>query len=283
MIGEGRVTVRELYFGVRRELESGGVENSRFEAEQLLRGAGIDKVSFITEPDATVSESAVRELGAMTARRVSGEPLQYILGEWEFCGLTFKVGEGVLIPRQDTETLVEVCGEFLKKRAENGRKTLDLCAGSGCIGIALAKEARAEVVCVEKSPRAFWFLEENAALNRVTVQAVLGDILDEGTVGGDFDLIVSNPPYLSEEDMSSLQKEVQREPKAALYGGTDGLDFYRAILSVYPKRLKGGGMLAVEIGMGQENAVCGLFRGNGLQPSVRKDLCGVDRVVYAVK
>lgn len=283
MIGEGRVTVREVYVRVRRELDSGGVENSRFEAEQLLRGVGIDKTMLITEGEAPVSGSVSAELGEMTARRLSGEPLQYILGEWEFCGLPFKVGEGVLIPRQDTETIVEVCVEFLKKRADNERKTLDLCAGSGCIGIALAKETRAEVTAVEKSRRAFGYLRENIALNAVPVAAVLGDILDEGTVGEEFDLIVSNPPYLDDQDMSALQREVRREPQTALYGGADGLDFYRAILGSYPKRLRRGGMLAVEIGIGQESAVCGLFCDNGIRPRVRKDLCGVDRVVYGVR
>lgn len=277
------MTVREVYLLVRRELESGGVENSEFEARQLLRGAGIDGLSVIAEPNASVSEGVVKELDAMTARRVSGEPLQYILGEWEFYGLPFKVGEGVLIPRQDTETLVDVCGEFLKERAGNARKALDLCAGSGCIGIALAKTALADVTAIEKSPKAFGYLKENVALNGASVRAVLGDVLEECAVEGEFDLIVSNPPYLNDEDMSSLQKEVQREPRVALYGGADGLELYRGILRIYPKRLKSGGMLAVEIGMGQESAVCGIFRENGLQPRVRKDLCGVDRVVYAIK
>ncbi len=277
------VTLREVYLRIRRELENGGTDNSRFEAEQLLRGVGTDKTLLITEPDAPVSESALAKINEMTARRLSGEPLQYILGEWEFYGLPFKVGRGVLIPRQDTETLVEICCEFLKERGERDRLTLDLCAGSGCIGIALAKEAKASAVCVEKSGRAFGFLRENITLNRASVKAVLGDILDESTARGEYDLIVSNPPYLSDGDMDALQREVRYEPRGALYGGSDGLDFYRAILGMYPKRLKDGGMLAVEIGMGQEEAVCGIFRENGLCPEVQKDMCGVNRVVYGIK
>lgn len=283
MIGESKATVRDVYMRVRRELEDGGVENPRFEAEQLLRGVGIDKALLITDGNVLVTDGVSAELCGMTARRLSGEPLQYILGEWEFYGLPFKVGKGVLIPRQDTETLVEVCVEFLKKRADNERKTLDLCAGSGCIGIALAKETRAEVTAVEKSQRAFRYLRENIALNGVAVNAVSGDILEERTVGGEFDLIVSNPPYLDDQDMSALQREVAHEPREALYGGADGLYFYRAILGLYPKRLRRGGMLAVEIGAGQEDAVCGMFLENGIQPRVRRDLCGVNRVVYGVK
>ncbi|MDE6726772.1 MAG: peptide chain release factor N(5)-glutamine methyltransferase, partial [Oscillospiraceae bacterium] len=207
----------------------------------------------------------------------------YILGEWEFYRLPFKVGEGVLIPRQDTETLVDTAARFLRERDAWARKTLDLCAGSGCIGIALAKTAAAEVTCVEKSRRAFGYLEENAALNHVSVRAVLGDALDENTVTGEYDLIVSNPPYLTESDMRSLQKEVSFEPEAALFGGTDGLDFYRGIIPIYARKLVSGGMIAVEIGMGQESAVSGIFRENGLDPRLEKDMRGIYRVVYGIK
>lgn len=277
------MTVAELYREIKSELKGGGVENARFEAEQLLIAAGFDKVTLITEPGADVSEDISREMRAKLSRRLSGEPLQYILGEWEFYGLPFKVGEGVLIPRQDTETLVETAARFLCDRETFARKTLDLCAGSGCIGIALAKTAAAEVICVEKSRRAFGYIEENAALNRVSIRAVLGDVLDETTAMGEYDLIVSNPPYLTESDMRSLQKEVSFEPETALFGGADGLDFYRGIIPRYARKLVSGGMIAVEIGMGQENAVSGIFRENGLEPRFEKDMRGIYRVVYAIK
>ena len=276
-----RLTVGELFRKTKSALESGGVEFARFEAEQLLQSGGIGKTQLITEPNADVSENISTEISEKIKRRLSGEPLQYIIGEWEFYGLPFKVGEGVLIPRQDTETLVEVARRFLEKRSS--RKTLDLCAGSGCIGISLAKTANADVACVEKSPNAFVYLNENIKLNNVSVKAVLGDVLDEKTVDGEFDLIVSNPPYLTESDMNELQKEVRSEPKMALYGGVDGLDFYRRIVADYVKKLKIGGMIAVEIGLGQENSVSDIFRENGLQPRLEKDLCGVYRVVYSIK
>ena len=284
MIGDERLTVRGLYASVKDALERGRIENAEFEAEQLLRGVGIDKITLISEPDKEVTSDISAEIRAKTERRLSGEPLQYILGEWEFYGLPFKVGEGVLIPRQDTETLVDVSLKFLNGRAGNKRLTLDLCAGSGCIGIALAKLAGAEVMLVEKSERAFGYLRENILLNRVSAcGAVRGDVLNENTVCDKYDLIVSNPPYLTESDMRSLQREVEFEPKDALYGGTDGLDFYRSILEIYPKKLKRGGMLAVEIGIGQENAVSGIFRENGIEPRLEKDMCGIYRVVYGVK
>ena len=277
------MTVRELYASVKDALERGGIENAEFEAEQLLRGAGIDKITLISEPnkDASDISSEIRE---KVERRLSGEPLQYILGEWEFYGLPFKVGEGVLIPRQDTETIVDVSLNFLKAREQSERRTLDLCAGSGCIGITLAKLAGAEVMLVEKSERAFGYLWENILLNGVSAcGAVRGDVLNENTVCDKYDLIVSNPPYLTDSDMKTLQKEVEFEPKDALYGGADGLDFYRSILELYPKKLKRGGVLAVEIGIGQENAVSEIFRENGIEPRLEKDMCGIYRVVWGKK
>lgn len=277
------MTIAELYNRTKSELESGGVEDFRFESEQLLLGVGIDKTMLISEPERAVSEDISSEINAKLLRRLSGEPLQYILGEWEFYGLPFYVGEGVLIPRADTETLVETALRFLKERDARLRRTLDLCAGSGCVGIALAKTASADVTFVEKSPAAFEYLKKNTALNSVSAKLILGDILEEQTVAGEYDLIVSNPPYLTAEDMSALQKEVRFEPQAALFGGADGLDFYRMMIPMYSQRLKIGGMLAVEIGMGQENAVCGIFRENGFTPRTECDLGGVVRVVYSVK
>ena len=276
------MTIRGLYEYIRCSLINGGIENAGFEAEQLLCSVGIDKITLIAEPNTEIAADISEEMRARVGRRLSGEPLQYILGEWEFYGLPFKVGEGVLIPRQDTETLVDVSLSFLEKRSRTERKTLDLCAGSGCIGIALAKLAAAEVTSVEKSPQAFAYLKENTALNGIEVNAVLGDVLTDDTVRGEFDLIVSNPPYLTESDMRSLQKEVEFEPKAALYGGSDGMDFYKRILEIYPKKLKSGGMIAVEIGMGQEVSVSAIFRENGLQPRLEKDLRGIYRIVHGI-
>lgn len=272
----------ELFDHMISTLERGGIEGARFEADQLLQCTGTSMVKLFSDPRSEVDEALFAEISTLIERRLSGEPLQYILGEWDFFGIPFLVGEGVLIPRQDTEILVELCMRFLDRRPGE-RRTLDLCAGSGCIGIALEKLADAEVTCVEKYERAFEYLRKNIAHHGASAEAVLGDVLEENTVRGEFDLIVSNPPYLTEADMRSLQREVEFEPKEALYGGEDGLDFYRRILAVYPQKLKSGGMLAVEIGMGQENAVGGLFRENGIEPRVEKDWGGICRVVWGIK
>ena len=284
MVMRIRLTVGELFRKTKSALESGGVEFARFEAEQLLQSGGIGKTQLITEPNADVSENISAEISEKINRRLSGEPLQYIIGEWEFYGLPFKVGEGVLIPRQDTETLVEVARRFLEKRSS--RKTLDLCAGSGCIGISLAKLCGCRVKSYELSGQAFAYLERNIALNGVNglVTAVRADVLSEETAAGEeFDIIAANPPYLTEKDMHELQTEVTHEPQMALFGGADGLDFYRGILPLWTKRLRAGGIIAAEIGMGQERDVMRIFSENGITPDCAKDACGIYRVVYGIK
>lgn len=283
--GDGKLELRELLSRVLCELADSGIENAGFEARQILEKAGIPQMKILSEPRAEISHEITAKACKMAEKRVSGYPLQYVLGEWEFYGLPFRVGEGVLIPRQDTETLVEVAGEFLKNSLENERRTLDLCAGSGCIGITLAKLFGGDVTLVEKSREAFRYLEENIELNGVKAQckAVLGDCFEAEKIVGEYNAIVSNPPYLTENDMKNLMKEVTFEPKTALYGGTDGLDFYRALLLEYPKKLAKNGLFAVEIGMGEEEAVGEMFRENGIEPRYEKDLCGIVRVVYGVK
>ena len=280
------MVIRELVNKMSVALSEKGVENARFETECLLEHLGISRLSLLTEPNAQASEALCEKAEALLKRRLSGEPLQYILGEWEFYGFPFKVREGVLIPRQDTETLVEVAEEYLNAQ-KSGSLAADLCAGSGCIGIALARLCGCRVKSYELSETAFSILEENIALNSVggLVESVHADVLSEQTVNSAplFDLIVSNPPYLTEKDMSVLQREVTFEPKLALFGGSDGLDFYRSILKQWTSRLKKGGMIAVEIGIGQEKDVSDIFAESGLSAECRKDACGVYRVVYGIK
>lgn len=260
------------------------LENTRFEASCLMKAAtGLSDIVFLTRPETPVTEVQQQMVEAMLSRRLSGEPLQYILGEWEFYGFPFKVGEGVLIPRQDTETLVELVEQHLNKEM----LCADLCAGSGCIGISLARLKGCKFHSYELSDKALEYLEENIALNEAVdlVTPIKADVISEQTVeeAPMYDVIVSNPPYLTAEEMTRLQKEVAFEPFMALIGGEDGLDFYRAILRLWTKRLKVGGLFAVEIGETQAEAVSQLFWENDIKPQVLQDLCRNDRVVYGIK
>ena len=201
-------------------------------------------------------------LNEAVQRRLKGEPLQYILGEWEFMGLPFFVGPGALIPRQDTETLCEAALGWLKNRP--GARVLDLCCGSGCIGLALA-EARPDchVTLSDLSPDALAVAEKNAQNLNIPAECVLGSLFDS-VPGRMFDLVLSNPPYIPSRDCETLQEEVMREPLLALDGGMDGLDCYRRILADAPGHMKPGASLIMEVGEGESEAVSGLAGVHGL-------------------
>lgn len=242
-----------------------GIESAGFEARQLARHLEKEGVCDKETADALV------------ARRKKGEPLQYILGEWEFYSLPFLCGEGVLIPRADTETLCDKAIEFIGDRECD---CIDLCSGSGCVAITVAEHCKnARVWALEKYDEAFAFLEKNIALNRSRTKAIKADLFTYE--GGKYDLIVSNPPYIKSDVMESLQAEVKREPKTALDGGEDGLLFYRAIVEKWVPHLKKGGMLAVEIGYDQADAVKELFTAAGLENiGSCCDLGGIERVIF---
>ncbi len=268
-------------------LSEKGIENARFEAEQLVTFVcHLSTAKLIASGDEAVPENETERVRELLARRLKGEPLQYLIGMWEFYGLPFYVGEGVLIPRQDTETLAETALDFCKGKGSS-LKAADLCAGSGCLGVTLAVKEGIEVDCCELYESAAGYLVQNIALNGVEafVMPVLGDVLSEETVNAarEYDIIISNPPYLTAEDMRTLQREVAFEPKEALYGGEDGLGYYRKILPLWVKKLKSGGLFAMEIGAGMENEVSRIFCENGIEPMLKKDCCGIFRVVYGIK
>ena len=278
------VMLAELLRNTISALQPLSLENIRFEAGCIVKAAtGVSDIALLTEPNTPVTDTQQQAVEAMLSRRLSGEPLQYILGEWEFYGFPFKVGEGVLIPRQDTETLVELAESHINE----SMLCADLCAGSGCIGISLARLTGCKFHSYELSEKALGYLNENIALNKVQslVTAINADVLSEEIIetAPMYDIIVSNPPYLTVEEMTRLQREVAFEPSMALVGGEDGLDFYRAILRSWTKRLKAGGLFAVEIGETQAEAVSELFVENGITPQVLQDLCRNDRVVYGIK
>ena len=275
------MTVNEIYQSGLKLLENNNIENSRFEAQSLLQKAfSLDRVGFIMHKTDKADENCSHNFLKFIEKRISGEPLQYILGEWSFMGFDFKVGRGVLIPRDDTEVVVNLCIDFLKNRTD--KKTVDLCSGSGAIAVALDKISGAKVTAVEIDETAFSYLETNVKENNSSVKPVMADALKicETFADGGLDLIVSNPPYIKSADIETLQKEVRLEPRLALDGGEDGCDFYREIVSRWSRKLKKGGALAFELGENQADAVKALMTEQGFSDfKISLDFGGVQRAI----
>lgn len=233
------------------------------------------------EGEREVQPDALDTLNAMLARRAAGEPVQYILKRADFMGLTFYVDERVLIPRQDTETLVENALIAITPLPEV--EVLDLCTGSGCIGLSLGSLApRAQVTLSDVSRDALDVAKKNAELLSVAVTLRQGDLFQ--AVGRRrYDLIVSNPPYVPRGELAGLQTEVRHEPAIALDGGVDGLDFYRRIAAEAPAHLNPEGLVYLEVGIGQAGAVKALLESfiHCRESGIIKDLNGIDRVVWA--
>lgn len=275
------MTVNEIYQSGLKLLENNNIENSKFEAQSLLQKAfSLDRVGFIMHKTDKADENCSHNFLNFIEKRISGEPLQYILGEWSFMGFDFKVGRGVLIPRDDTEVVVNLCIDFLKNRTD--KKTVDLCSGSGAIAVALDKISGAEVTAVEIDETAFSYLETNVKENNSSVKPVMADALEicETFADGELDLIVSNPPYIKSADIETLQKEVRLEPRLALDGGEDGCDFYREIVNRWSRKLKKGGALAFELGENQADAVKALMTEQGFSDfKISLDFGGVQRAI----
>ena len=275
------MTIKEQKEKIITELEL--LSNSpAFEANELIVFAtDLDRSGILYKQNQELSEGEQKIIKKCIAKRKKGIPLQYILGEWEFYSLPFKVGRGVLIPRADSELLVDLVLEEISCDGEIS--VLDLCSGSGALGIAVAKNCcNSSVTLVEKSRKAFRYLKENIILNNVKVKAVCADIF-RWKPKTPADIVICNPPYITKDEMLSLQKEVKKEPVTALFGGRDGLKFYRLLCSKAKDFLKIGGKMFVEIGYRQADEVKALFEASGFeQVEVFKDLGGNDRVVSAV-
>lgn len=274
------VNRRELYEKCVNKLEEKDIDTADFDVRCIF--SDVLQERNVIKNGAPISDENAARIQDITARYADGYPLQYLLGKWEFYGLPFYVGEGVLIPRQDTETLVE----FVLNTFKNGDiSAVDLCAGSGCISIAIEKNITCRITAVERSPQAYEYLLKNIQLNSSGVTPMLADVTEKQTAEQfhDLDLIVCNPPYLTEDDMRHLQKQVGYEPKEALYGGIDGCDYYRDIVRLWKNSLKDGGVMCFEIGVGQEDEVSGIMIQHGIENvRSRKDLCGKFRIVTGV-
>ncbi|MCQ2455090.1 MAG: peptide chain release factor N(5)-glutamine methyltransferase [Clostridia bacterium] len=275
------MTIFSAYNDIKRQLKNAGIDEDIFEAKQIIKYVtGLSNEGILSNYQKELTSFEESNLSAIMKQRINRYPLQYILGRWSFYGREFKVGPGVLIPRQDTETVMEVVLEAIKDK--DNPQVLDLCAGTGCIGITVACERPdSSVLLVEKYEEAAKYIKDNLKLAEDGAKLLMGDIFE--TCGGDkkYDLIVSNPPYVTEEEMLNLQAEVEYEPKTALYGGDDGLMFFRAIALNYKESLKKGGTLVFEIGAKQGDSVKQILQTVGYKNiTVKKDYCENDRVVF---
>lgn len=276
------MTVGEAYRKTKDILTEAGFEAPAFEALCLVEKVfGFNRLALITKGEETVaSEEKLAVLAELTEKRLSHEPLQYIIGKWSFMGIDLLVGEGVLVPRDDTEVVTSLCIDFLS--GKENPSVIDLCAGSGAISLALEKYANCKVTAVELSDKAFSYLTQNIKLNNSAVNALNGDIFEchKDIADNSLDLIVSNPPYIKTADIASLQKEVQHEPAMALDGGESGLDFYRRIVPLWKSKLKAGGALAFELGEGQYDEVSRILADNGFGGITESiDFGGIQRAI----
>lgn len=282
------MTVKELLNKVETILSSEKLENSQNEAYFMTEKAlSMNRTELMLNMDAQVSETNVDIALTLAKKRLSGLPLQYCLGEWDFYGNTYKVGDGVLIPRPETEELCEITLRELN--SVSAPTVIDLCAGSGCIGLTIkANKPDATVFLVEKSRAALRYLIENAenVCKNQFVSIVNGDVLKPDEFSETFDkvdAIISNPPYIKADEISHLQSEVQREPKMALDGGEDGYDFYRVICTDWTAYLNDGGFIALECGENQAEYICNLFNKDIFETETVKDFNGTDRFVIGRK
>ncbi len=276
------MTIREALIDIKSKLKD--IDDGDLEARYIVeKVCGISYSEMLFKGDDDISEEMYQDMNDMANIRLAGEPIQYILGFWDFMDFTFKVGEGVLIPRPETEILVE---EILGRIADvKSPVVYDLCSGSGCIGLSIkAMRPDARIYLVEKSDKALAYLRANrdsvcGGLENVTV--IQGDILRFS----DFsdlplaDVIVSNPPYIRSDEIPALQNEVLREPHMALDGGDDGLVFYRVLVNEWTAKLKYSGFMAFECGEDQADDICGLFNEISFDSETINDYNNIQRIV----
>ena len=282
----GIKTYNDIYLAVRKRLRDSGVEGYDLEARLLAaKAAGKSVEDFLRDSKFYVNDDAFEnELTSLADRRISGEPIAYITGEWEFYGLPVKVTGDVLIPRIDTEVLVTAAIELLTLR-EPDRRVLDLCTGSGCVGMALtANVPSCRIVLADNSREALAVCRQNLLNNRLTRRAscVEVDALEAPPMLlGTFDMIVCNPPYIPTSEIIGLDSSVRDyEPLSALDGGADGLDFYRAVASKWKAVLRKDGYILFECGEGQAGDVMDIMESNGFEDiKTYRDTIGVERVV----
>ena len=277
------MTIREVLINIRERLQNAGIEDFEYESWVFLDWKlHIDRAEFYMNPNGKVKEELLEELEDVLKQREQRVPLQYLMGECEFMGYDFYVDERVLIPRQDTECLVELAVESIRDKSTKVR-VLDLCTGSGCIGISVAKLCPdTEVTLADISDGALAVSKKNAQNLSADVTLIKGNLFEN--IEGRFDYILSNPPYIPSEVIEGLMPEVkEHEPRLALDGEADGLNFYRKIIDEAPDYLNTDGRIYFEIGAEQGEDLTRLMNERGFsEVKVHKDLAGLDRIVTGI-
>ena len=279
------ITYNNLYLDIRQQLRKAGIEAATLEARELVCfGTGKSRDELTRDGGLYASPELERRVRDLVDRHLAGEPVAYLIGEWEFYGLPLDISRDVLIPRPDTEVLAGQAIEYIQTLGEC--RVLDLCAGSGCIGLAVASQApQARVVLGEYSDAALKICRQNIRRNGLTGRVVpmQADAREKPERAlGEFQCIVSNPPYIPRADLETLDASVKDyEPHLALDGGEDGLDFYQTISGKWKDALAPGGRLYFEVGIGQADSVLRIMRAQGFGDiQIVKDLHDIPRVVF---
>ena len=278
-------TINDVYLDLRAEFRKKGIAGYQVEARELVTFAlELDYDQLTEQRNRYIFDKDVEKIEQLKELRLSGVPIQHITGRWEFYGLPLEVTTDTLIPRPDTETLVETAIDLLKDRSKG--RVLDLCCGTGCVGLAVLKHVSEGItgVFADLSEPALEVTRRNIVHNGLSHRSLTYpvDALQEANpLLGKFHLIVCNPPYIPTAEIMTLDAEVQKEPHMALDGGEDGLDFYRAVCGNFAPALNRGGVLAFEVGLGQFEDIMGIMEAAGYQNvQFRCDLAGIERVVW---
>ena len=279
------ITYNNLYLDIRQVFRDSGIEAATLEARELVcYAAGKTREELMRDARLYVPRLVEEKTRELVARHLAGEPVAYLIGEWEFYGLPLDISESVLIPRADTEVLAAQAIDYVKTLDKP--RVLDLCAGSGCVGLAIASQVKTcHVVLGEIDEGALRICRQNVRRNGLTTRVMpyQVDALQKPSVNlGEFDCIVCNPPYIPDGDMEGLDPSVRDyEPHLALRGGEDGLDFYRAVCDKWRDALRTGGRLCFEVGIGQADDVLRLMRSVGFGDiQVIPDTNDIPRVVF---
>lgn len=282
------MTYNELYRHIISVLKKAGIDSPAFDALCIFESKlGLTRHDLIMTGSKEAAKERCDAVTELAEKRAEGYPLQYLLGMWQFMDSDFFVGEGVLIPREDTSVVVQLCLDNIKNLyGTDNLSVIDLCAGSGAISISLAKALpNSRITALELSDEAMYYLQKNIQHNGCgNVEGVKGNVFtDFNITDAAYDVIISNPPYIISSEIKTLQREVQYEPAMALDGGSDGYDFYRAIISKWSNKLKSGGLLVFELGENQYDAVSHLMCRQGYKDitfatdlgDVKRGICGV--------